>query len=148
MTSSYAVAVGSSVKCPLFFECWLTKLIWFALIKSLVDLHVYIHLYLPSWPHWGPAACTGVWSQWTIIPYTACLGCNKQQSAYRDFQIFLSNNWHRLWREAGDSCPCLADIQFSTRLTSNSDRVVTLRYMVQVGALRRRHEAWRITVQL
>ena len=54
---------------------------------------------------------------------------------YIDQQIQHSSNWHWLWREAGDGCPILTDIQFSTRLASDCDRVVTLRNTLQVGAL-------------
>ena len=46
-----------------------------------------------------------------------------------------SSNWRRLWREAGDGCPIFIHMQFSTRQASNSDRIVTLRNMVHVGAL-------------
>ena len=52
-------------------------------------------------------------------------------------------NTHNNWcidlcqnrRKTSDGCPCLIDIQFSTRQTSNSDRVVTLRNTAQVDTL-------------
>ena len=65
--------------------------------------------------------------QWTA--------CHLDKHAYSDTQICLSKNWPRLRRKAGDGCPILTDIQSSTRQASDSDRVVTLRNMLQVGAL-------------
>ena len=69
------------------------------------------------------------------VTYVTVNNFKHNKHTYIDHQIQHSSNWHRLWREAGDGCPILTDIQFSTRLASNSDRVVTLRNMVQVGAL-------------
>jgi len=79
------------------------------------------------------------WMNW-ISKETSLTGkhtcdCITSINTYIDQQIRDSSNWYWLWREAGEGCPIIIDIQFSTRLASNHDRVVTFRNMLQVGAL-------------